>query len=138
MAISFTVSLTAHQKSNSLTHSYTHTKCTLLSAPKSFASTWATMSRPRADRVLQRARPRAWLGRPISICRTNSAVKALMGWVIFSSLTNVTPDPVALGSRYSGFPKPTGPFVGNRSSAGGQVPEHTRFVTHSSVSRLKR
>lgn len=79
--------------------------------------------------LLQRARPRAWLGKPISICRTNSAVKALIGRVILSSLTTITPDPVALGRRYSAFPKPTGPFVGNRSSAGGQVPEHTRFDT---------
>lgn len=119
MAKSFSVSLIAHQK-------HTDNCRTLLSAPKSLASTWATMSRPRADRVLQRARPRAWLGRPMSICRTNSAVKALMGRVICSSLTTVTPDPVALGRRYSSFPRPTGPFVGNRSSAGGQVPEHTR------------
>lgn len=113
-----------------------HNRHTLLSAPKSFASTWATMSSPRADRVLQRARPRAWLGRPMTICRTKSAVKALIGRVICSSLTTATPDPAVLGRWYSRFPKPTGPFVLNKSSAGGQVPGHTRLVTYFQVKKV--
>lgn len=83
--------------------------------------------------VAQRARPRAWLGKPMSICRTNSAVKALIGRVICSSLTTATPDPAEEGRWYRGFPRTTGPLEGNSSSEEGQEPGHetcTSIFTH--------